>query len=143
MKYLKSDVERLMYAAPEVELTAVNQDEIGRWSQQRIAAFIAKILTEANNVAKTCGNPANTMICGPIIGTIVQTGCPWFNGCDEEGQIGMLNGLIKVYLVDEKDIDPEIAIIGYVTDTNSTTRVLRYRGISNCVRTINPFEEMK
>lgn len=143
MKYLKSDVERLMYAAPEVELTAVNPDEVGRWSQQRIAAFIAKILSEANIVAKTCGNAANTMICGPIIGTIVQTGCPGFKGCDEDGQIGLLNGVIKVYLVDEKDIDTEIAIIGHVTDTNSTTRVLRYRGISNCLKIFNPLEEMK
>lgn len=143
MKYLKCDVERLSYAAPVIKYTSTCEDDIGRWSQQRIGSFVAKIIMESNNIQPACGYCGDTIICGPLIGTILGAACPIFVPMKEDGQIGLLNGVIKVYLVDEDAIDPETLLIGHITDTNSTTRLIKWEGLKNCVKEKLPFEVFK
>lgn len=139
MKYLKSDVERLKTGAP-VEVLQNKDDEIGSWSQKRIGSFLTKIISEADKIHEICGEQADTLICGPLIATILQTACPFFKGIDGEGFAGLINGQIKVYIVDEESIDPEELIIGRVTNTNSTTRILRYQGLRKSIQEKLPFE---
>lgn len=143
MKYLKCDVERLSYAAPVVKYTSTCEDEIGKWSQQRIGSFVAKIIMESNNIRPVCGYCGDTIICGPLIVTILSTACPIFTPMKEDGQIGLLNGVIKVYLVDKEAIDPETLLIGHITDTNTTTRLIKWEGLKKCVSEKLPFEEFK
>lgn len=138
MKYLKCDVERLSYAAPVVKYTSVSEDPFGRWSQQRVQSFVAKILMESNKIQLACGSCGDTIICGPLIGTILGTACPIFTPMKEDGQIGLLNGVIKVYLVDEDAIDPETLIIGHITDTNTTTRLIKWDGLKDCFKETLP-----
>lgn len=140
MKYLKCDVERLSYAAPIVRYASVCEDEIGRWSQTRVSSFVSKILMESNNLKAVCGSIGDTLICGPIIGTILCSAYPVYTPMKEDGQIGILKGGIKVYLVDEDAIDPETLLIGHITDTNSTTRLIKWEGLKNCIRQKLPFE---
>lgn len=140
MKYLRCDVERLSYAAPVVKYTSVCDDKIGKWSQQRIGSFVEKIIMESNNIQLACGSIGDTIICGPLIGTVLGAAYPIFTPMKDDGQIGLLNGEIKVYLVDEDAIDPETLLIGHITDTNSTTRLIKWEGLKNCVKEKLPFE---
>lgn len=139
MKYLKSDVDRLKTGA-SVEVFQHKENEIGKWSQQRLGSFLTKIISEANKIREICGEQADTLICGPLIATILQTACPSFKSIDGDGFGGLINGQIKVYIVDEESIDPEELIIGRVTNTNSTTRILRYPGLRKSVQEKLPFE---
>lgn len=139
MKYLKSDVDRLKTGA-SVEVFQHKEDEIGKWSQQRLGSFLSKIISEANKIQEICGEQADTLICGPLIATILQTACPFFKGIDGDGFAGLINSQIKVYIVDEESIDLEELIIGRVTNTNSTTRILRYPGLRKSVQEKLPFE---
>lgn len=134
MKYLKCDVDRLSYAAPVVKYTSVSEDPFGRWSQQRVQSFVAKIIMESNKIQLACGYCGDTIICGSLVGTILCAACPIYTPKKEDGQIGILNGSIKVYLVDDDSIDPETLLIGHITDTNTTTRLIKWEGLKDCFK---------
>lgn len=132
MKYLKCDVDRLSYAAPVVKYTSVSEKPFGKWTQQNVRDFVAKILMESNNIQRACGYGADTIICGSLVGTILCAAYPIYTPKREDGQMGILSGAIKVYLVDDDAIDPESLLIGHITDTNSTTRLIKWEGLKNC-----------
>lgn len=136
MKYLKCDVERLSYAAPVVKYTSTWDDPFSKWTVQRVRSFVAKILMEANKIQEACGYCGDTIICGSIIGTILCAAYPIFTPKSEkeDGLLGILNGSIKVYLVDDDAIDPETLLIGHITDTSSTTRVIKFEGLKDCFK---------
>lgn len=133
MKYLKCDVDRLSYAAPVVKYTSVSEKPFGKWTQQNVRDFVSKILREANQIQQACGYGADTIICGSLIGTILCAALPVFtpNGGDV---LGILNGYIKVYLVDDDAIDQETMLIGHITDTNTTTRLIKWEGLKDCFK---------
>ena len=106
----------------------------GRWSQERLANIVAKVIAASNNIrTSTRQSAGNIAVVSPDIATAMQIAAPNFskivtnvNGSSATAAAGTLNGNIKVF-IDNNAVDP-------MTNMDNGEVLLAYKGegLSNC-----------
>ena len=106
----------------------------GRWSQERLANIVAKLIGASNNIrTSTRTASGNIAVVSPDIATALQIAAPNFskivtnvNGSSATAAAGTLNGNIKVF-IDNNAVDP-------MTNMDNGEVLIAYKGegLSNC-----------
>ena len=106
----------------------------GRWSQERLANIVGKIIGASNNIrTSTRTSSGNIAVVSPDIATALQIAAPNFskivtnvNGSSATASAGTLNGNIKVF-IDNNAVDP-------ITGVDNGEALIAYKGegLSNC-----------
>lgn len=106
----------------------------GRWSQERLANIVAKLIGASNNIrTSTRTSSGNIAVVSPDIATALQIAAPNFskivtnvNGSSATAAAGTLNGNIKVF-IDNNAVDPMTGI-----DNGEALIAYKGEGLSNC-----------
>ena len=131
---MKVDIKALKENA-EPRSFILNENEGMKWSRVRMARIISTILHAANNCQEKCNYCGDRLYVGEAVGTAINTDPLFLAECPdripENGYLGTLNGVIKVYLAPE--LEKNECLIGHhgrtMLDEKDFFFLLKYDGL--------------
>ena len=133
---LYKDKEELAFVIKRHELDRIKytNSEEAEWSQERVARFVTTLLKESNELRNKCKYCGDVLIVGQAVASILLLFGPVFTQTMNQDTFGLLNGVIKVYMVGPDMMDPDYALIYHNGREGRVGRLIEYVGLKDSIK---------
>ena len=101
--------------------------DTGDWSQERFITILAHILKHSDRLRDVCGFCGDILVAGKGVISAIGVAYPFFMKTDgKDGELGMINGVIRVY---EEEMDPCEALIQHIDYNGEASYLIRFDGL--------------
>lgn len=107
--------------------TEYTREEGSVWSAVRLMTIALKFIKQSNNLRDLCGYCGDILVAGEGVLNAISTTDLFTQTDGSRGELGLLNGTIRVY---EGDMDPSEALIQYQdVDGGFISHLMRFDGL--------------